>query len=107
MFETLKNLLGGKNSSDLQNLINDGAFLVDVRSAGEFADGHVKGSVNIPVDQVQSQLSRFKDKKQIVVFCRSGMRSSQAKSVLERNGFSNVTNGGTWTAVNAIVGKQK
>jgi len=78
-----------------------------VRSAGEFADGHVKGSVNIPVDQVQSQLSRFKDKNQIVVFCRSGMRSSQAKSVLERNGFSNVTNGGTWGSVNAIVNSQK
>lgn len=107
MFQTLKNLLTGKNNDNLQNLISDGAFLVDVRSAGEFADGHVKGSVNIPVDQIQSQLSRFKDKKQIVVFCRSGMRSSQAKSVLEKNGFINVTNGGTWVSVNAIVNKQK
>ncbi|HOZ75204.1 MAG TPA: rhodanese-like domain-containing protein [Flavobacterium sp.] len=107
MFETLKNLLSGKGSSALEHLIKEGAFLVDVRSVAEFADGHVKGSVNIPVDQVQSQLSRFKDKKQIVVFCRSGMRSSQAKSILERNGFSNVTNGGTWGSVNAIVGSQK
>jgi phage shock protein E len=107
MFETLKNLLTGKSNSNLENLIKEGAFLVDVRSAGEFANGHVKGSVNIPVDQVQSQLSRFKDKKQIVVFCRSGMRSSQAKSILERNGFSNVTNGGTWGSVNSIVNSQK
>lgn len=107
MFETLKNLLTRKSNSNLENLIKEGAFLVDVRSAGEFAEGHVKGSVNIPVDQVQSQLSRLKDKKQIVVFCRSGMRSSQAKSILERNGFSNVTNGGTWGSVNAIANSQK
>lgn len=107
MFETLKNLLSGKNSPQLENLIKEGAFLVDVRSAGEFAEGHVKGSVNIPLDRVQDQLSKFNDRKQIVVFCRSGMRSSQAKSILERNGFSNVTNGGTWGSVNAIVNSQK
>lgn len=107
MFETLKNLLSGKNSPQLEHLIKEGAFLVDVRSAGEFAEGHVKGSVNIPLDRVQDQLSKFNDRKQIVVFCRSGMRSSQAKSILERNGFSNVTNGGTWGSVNAIVNSQK
>jgi rhodanese-related sulfurtransferase len=86
-------------------LVNDGAFLVDVRSPGEFADGNVKGSVNIPLDQVQNQLAKFKDKESIVVFCRSGNRSSQAKSILEQNGFTNVTNGGTWQDVNAVFNK--
>jgi rhodanese-related sulfurtransferase len=87
---------GNSNNENLATLINDGAFLVDVRSPGEFAEGNAKGSVNIPLDQVQNQLAKFKDKKNIVVFCRSGNRSGQAKSTLEQNGFTNVTNGGTW-----------
>lgn len=100
------NIFGGSgNNENLATLVNDGAFLVDVRSPGEFADGNVKGSVNIPLDQVQKQLAKFKDKESIVVFCRSGNRSSQAKSILEQNGFTNVTNGGTWQDVNAVFNK--
>lgn len=100
------NIFGGSNNNEkVATLVNDGAFLVDVRSPGEFADGNVKGSVNIPLDQVQNQLPKFKGKEKIVVFCRSGSRSSQAKSILEQNGFTNVTNGGTWQDVNAIINK--
>jgi rhodanese-related sulfurtransferase len=100
------NIFGGSgNNENLATLVNDGAFLVDVRSPGEFADGNVKGSVNIPLDQVQNQLAKFKDKESIVVFCRSGNRSSQAKSILEQNGFTNVTNGGTWQNINAVMNK--
>lgn len=96
-------LFGGGATIDLKGVIAEGAFLVDVRTAGEFADGHVKGSVNIPLDRVQSQLAKFKNKKNIIVFCRSGGRSSQAKSILEQNGFTNVVNGGTWNNVNQYV----
>ena len=97
-------LFGSSNSkANLASLVKKGAFLVDVRSPGEFVDGHVKGSVNIPLDQIASQLSKFKGKEQIVDFCKSGIRSSQAKSILGQNGFTNVTNGGTWHAVNKIV----
>ena len=100
------NIFGGSsNNENLATLVNGGAFLVDVRSPGEFAEGNVKGSVNIPLDQVQNQLAKFKDKEYIVVFCRSGNRSSQAKSILEQNGFTNVTNGGTWQDVNAVINK--
>jgi rhodanese-related sulfurtransferase len=48
-------------------------------------------------------LDKFKEN--IVVFCRSGNRSGQAKSILEQNGFVNVTNGGTWQDVNTILKK--
>ena len=96
-------LFGGGQTADLRNIIDQGAFLVDVRTPGEFADGHVKGSVNIPLDRVPSQLSKFRNKKNIIVFCRSGGRSSQAKSILEQNGFTNVINGGTWNNVNQFV----
>lgn len=104
MFGILKSLFGSA-SSGLQ--ISDNAFLVDVRTPGEYASGHVKGSVNIPLDQIQQQLAKFKGKPEIVVFCRSGMRSSQAKAILERNGFDNVINGGTWNRVDQIVQQKK
>ncbi|MBP6285308.1 MAG: rhodanese-like domain-containing protein [Ferruginibacter sp.] len=83
--------------------IEEGAFLVDVRTPGEYSSGHVKGSVNIPLDSVTQQIAQFKDKKNIIVFCRSGNRSGQAKMILEQNGFTNVVNGGTWEDVNQYV----
>ncbi|MFT5646570.1 MAG: phage shock protein E [Aureispira sp.] len=89
----------------MDNLIKEDAFLVDVRTEDEFAEGHVNGSKNIPLDQVASQMEQFKGKEQIVVFCRSGNRSGQAKMILEQNGFKNVINGGTWQDVKAAVGK--
>lgn len=88
---------------DLKAIIDEGAFLVDVRTPGEFSSGHVKGSVNIPLDSIPNQLAKFKNKKNIIVFCRSGMRSSQAKNILQQNGFTNVVNGGTWDTVQRFV----
>ena len=101
MFGFFSNLLG-QNSSDeaLISTIKEGAFLVDVRTPMEFAEGSVKGAVNIPLDQIGNQLAKFKNKKNIVVFCRSGARSGQAKSILEQNGVKNVINGGTLQNVN-------
>lgn len=98
------NIFGGSGiDENLTTLINEGAFLVDVRTSAEFSGGHVKSSVNIPLDMVQNQLAKFKDKNHIIVFCRSGNRSAQAKSILESNGFTNVTNGGTWEDINQIL----
>ncbi|QTE36484.1 rhodanese-like domain-containing protein [Mucilaginibacter gossypii] len=94
-----KQLFGGSPSVDLESLIKDGAFLVDVRTPGEFAGGHAKGSVNIPLDQLPQQLSRFRNKKNIIVCCQSGGRSGQAKVILEKSGITNVINGGNWNNV--------
>ena len=97
LFQTL---FGGAPAVDLKEVIAKGAFLVDVREPAEFASGSVKGAVNIPLGTVASQLGKFKGKENIIVFCRSGNRSSQAKAILAQNGFKNVINGGTWTEVN-------
>lgn len=102
MFGIFKNLFASTDNSALKQAIENGAFLVDVRTPGEFAGGSLKGAVNIPLDKVGSQLAKFKGKKNIVVFCRSGNRSSQAKSILENNGFHNVINGGTWQNVQQL-----
>ena len=76
------NLFGGGVTADLQSIVDDGAFLVDVHTPGEFAGGNVKGSVNIPLDSITMAFAKFKNKKNIVVFCRSGNRSAQAKNIL-------------------------
>jgi len=94
---------GGQPSADLKNSIDKGAFLVDVRTPGEFSGGSVPGAVNIPLDMIPGQLAKFKGKENIVLFCRSGMRSGQAKGILESNGFKNVVNGGTWEDVSRLV----
>jgi len=99
----LQKLFGAAPSADLQGVIDEGAFLVDVRTPGEFNQGNVKGSVNIPVDSIASKLSLFKNKKNIIVFCRSGSRSNMAKTILENHGFNNVINGGTWEQVSKFV----
>jgi rhodanese-related sulfurtransferase len=96
-------LFGGGQTADLKSIMDEGAFLVDVRTPGEFATHHLRGSVNIPLNSIQGQLSKFKSKKNIIVFCLSGGRSSQAKAILEQNGFTNVVNGGTLTQVSKFV----
>ena len=103
MLGIFKNLFGQKDNTELKEVLADNAYLVDVRTPSEFASGSVKGAVNIPLDKIPGQLSKFKGKKNIVVFCRSGNRSSQAKSILEKNGFKNVVNGGTWQNVNSLI----
>lgn len=103
MFGIFKNMFSPTDNSQLKEAVKNGAFLVDVRTPAEFLCGSVKGAVNIPLDKVPSQLEKFKNKKSIVVFCRSGSRSGQAKSILKQNGFQNVINGGTWQNVNQVV----
>lgn len=95
-----KNLFRGGQTADLRSIIDQGAFLVDVREPAEFAGGTVKGAVNIPLGRVAAELNKFKGKENIVVFCRSGNRSGQAKNILEQNGFKNVINGGSLEEVN-------
>lgn len=99
-------LFGNTDNSQLTEAVKDGAFLVDVRTPAEFSAGSVKGAVNIPLDKIPMELSKFKGKESIVVFCRSGNRSGQAKSILEQNGFKDVINGGTWQNVNQVVNQK-
>jgi len=65
-------------------------YLVDVRTAKEFKEGSVEGAINIPLDQVEARMAEFRGKENLVLFCRSGNRSGQAKAILEKNGFTNI-----------------
>jgi phage shock protein E len=86
-------------STDLRSLIQQGAFLVDVRMPGEYAEGSVPGAVNIPLDSIARRLDEFRGKPSVVVFCRSGNRSGQAQMLLQAHGIPAVHNGGTWMQV--------
>lgn len=100
MFELIKRLLGIK-TIDYAQLVKEGAIILDVRTKGEFGSGHIRGSVNIPVDQLGKNLQKFKDKKRpIITCCESGMRSATAKGILTSNGFVTVHNGGRWMSLN-------
>ena len=101
MFEAIKKLLGIK-TIDYAQLVNDGAIILDVRTSGEFSTGHIKGSINIPVNSLSKNLAKLKAKnKPIITCCASGMRSASAKSILQSNSFSNVYNGGSWHSLNS------
>ena len=103
MLGIFKNLFAAGDETKLKEKIESGAVLIDVRSPGEFASGHINGSVNIPLDRIGSQLQVLKKDKPIVVFCRSGNRSKAAKGLLEQKGFSNVTDGGSINTVNKLI----
>lgn len=100
MINTLKNLFGIGTKADFAQLVKDGAVILDVRTKGEYATGHIKGSINIPVDQLHQNLNKLKKKnKPIITCCASGMRSASARNILMANGFNEVHNGGGWTSL--------
>ena len=71
------------------------ALVVDVRTPGEFEDWHYPGAINIPLQSLEKSLGKLPDKKKsIIVYCRSGNRSSTAKKILISNGYEDVKNGG-------------
>ena len=99
MFEAIKNLFGSEKT-DYAQLIKDGAIILDVRSKGEFAIGHISGSINIPVNELDRNLHKLKDKnKPVITCCASGVRSASAKNILKSNGFKEVHNGGGWSSL--------
>jgi len=67
------------------------ARLVDVRSAGEYASGHLDGALNVPVQDLAKRMEELGDKtKPVVLYCASGMRSASAAGMLRRAGFADV-----------------
>lgn len=100
MFSVLKRMFGIGPKVNYAELVKNGAIILDVRSKGEFAGGHIKGSINISVDVLPRNLTQLKDKNNtIITCCASGMRSASAKSILKSNGYLNVHNGGSWNGL--------
>ena len=78
-------------SKDAHQAVASGARLVDVRTAEEYAGGHVEGAINIPVAQVASRLAEIgPPTTPVVVYCRSGARSAAAAQTLRAAGYDQV-----------------
>jgi rhodanese-related sulfurtransferase len=89
--------LFGKKSVNFEELIAQGAKVVDVRSQAEFKSGHAKGAVNIPLDQIGAKAKSLNKDEVHILCCKSGMRSASATSQLKSMGFAQVHNAGSWT----------
>lgn len=89
----LAGLFGGKRISgaEARRLVERGAVLLDVRSPGEFAGGHIEGAINLPVQELHARLGEVGERtRAVVVYCRSGVRSASASATLRRAGFAAV-----------------
>ncbi|MEQ8534522.1 MAG: rhodanese-like domain-containing protein [Imperialibacter sp.] len=76
------------------------ATVIDVRTPGEFMGGHVRGSINIPLQDITSKVQEIKKMAQpIILCCASGNRSGQATGFLKAQGID-CSNGGSWLEVN-------
>ena len=93
-------LLGfGNKANNVQEYMEKGAIILDVRTSEEFAEGHIKGSKNIALQVLNSKIAEIKKwNKPVIACCRSGMRSAQATSILNQNGIDCI-NGGGWTSL--------
>ncbi len=100
MLTAIKNLLGFGPKVDFKALMKQGAIIVDVRSKAEYAGGHIRNSINIPVDALSSNLAKLANKNlPIITCCASGMRSASAKGILKSKGYAVVHNGGSWMSL--------
>lgn len=79
--------------------------IVDVRTKQEFALGHFKNAINIPLDTIAANTAKIKDLNAtaIVFYCRSGSRSGQAVNYLKQRGFQHIYNGGSIEEMNHLV----
>ena len=92
-----------KTNEKVKSLLDKGALIVDVRTPDEYRGGHIRESVNIPLNIISKKANELKRKnKPIVVCCRSGARSGMAADQLRKAGVE-VENGGSWGSVQAMM----
>lgn len=97
MFDFIGNPFKAKG--DVAKLVKEGAVIVDVRTRGEYQAGHIEGAKNIPLDAIKKEAAALKNlNKPVVTVCRSGNRSSAAKSILAEAGIE-AYDGGAWTSL--------
>lgn len=79
------------NVQDASERFSEGAFLLDVRQQSEWNEAHVNGAVLIPLDQLSSRISELPNDQDILIICRSGNRSAQARDLLRAAGLARTT----------------
>lgn len=76
------------SNEDARGRVARGALLLDVRTPGEFAEGHVEGAINIPVQDLGMRVGEITKGREVVVYCRSGGRSAVAAQMLRGRGHA-------------------
>ncbi len=76
----------------VRDLVQSGAYFVDVREPKEYAQGHVKGAVNIPLSQLRQRMEEIPKDRPVYLYCRSAQRSYNAVLALQGRGFNNIFN---------------
>ena len=104
MIENMKNGLVKQFSyADIAGLTaDDGAFLLDARTPAEYAAGHAKGFVNIPLDDLRSRIGEVPKAKRVYVMCHSGLRSYLACRILAQNGYTCYNFSGGYAFLRAV-----
>ena len=82
-------------------IIEAGTTIIDVRTAEEFAAGHIAGAINIPFEQIVAGVEKIglKNDASVVLYCRSGRRSGIADEALTQAGFTHSVNAGGYDAL--------
>ncbi|PKH32047.1 MULTISPECIES: rhodanese-like domain-containing protein [unclassified Shewanella] len=85
-----------QESSVAWEKIDRGVTLIDVRTAEEFAAGHIDGAINIPFEIIVPELAKLNidTDAEVVLYCRSGNRSGIAQESLVKQGYTNTYNAG-------------
>lgn len=97
MLKFLKSLFSNNPPDLIKQALEKGAVIVDVRTPAEYSQGHVKGSKNIPLNEIESNMSVIKSwGKPVITVCRTGSRSQIALNILNAAGIETY-NGGAWT----------
>ena len=96
MFELLKKVFAKKEQINAKEMLLNGALLIDVRSPREFSEWHAKQAKNIPLNRIHENITYFKRvNKPILLCCASGVRSAQARYILNSNNITDVHDAGS------------
>lgn len=92
----LLDFLTGNKNDKIKDFQSRGAIIIDVRTKGEFEQGAIPGSKNMPLQVISSKINEIKKlNKPVIVCCASGMRSGSAATILKSQGIEAI-NGGGW-----------
>lgn len=100
MIKLLKKIFSKAPEVNYAVLYKAGAIILDVRTPSEYTQGHIKGSMNIPLQSLEKGISKLNKEKVIITCCASGMRSESARKMLLSLGWNQVYNGGGWQSLN-------
>jgi rhodanese-related sulfurtransferase len=102
---------GGVSATEAASMIEErkDLQLIDVRTAAEYADGHLAKAKLIPLQEIETRLAEIDKSKPVLLYCRSGHRSGNALKILQGKGFTQAKHveGGinAWQAVGLPVTK--